>query len=67
MRENRTYGSEGGEPHISAAFLPLSLPPLRGLNDCRAVPIPRAILVLIRHISRNWPRSRFVYSCNRRF
>ena len=29
MRENRSYGSEGGEPQINAAFLPLSLP-LRG-------------------------------------
>ena len=25
MRENRSYGSEGGEPQINAAFLPLSL------------------------------------------
>ena len=24
MRENRSYGSEGGEPQINAAFLPLS-------------------------------------------
>ncbi len=25
MRENRPYGSEGGEPQLNAAFLPLSL------------------------------------------
>jgi len=25
MRENRLYGSEGGEPQLNAAFLPLSL------------------------------------------
>ena len=25
MRENRSYGSEGGEPQINAAFLPLSM------------------------------------------
>ena len=24
MRENRSYGSEGGEPQLNAAFLPLS-------------------------------------------
>ena len=24
MRENRPYGSEGGEPQLNAAFLPLS-------------------------------------------
>jgi len=25
MRENRLYGSEGGEPQLNAAFLPLSI------------------------------------------
>ena len=25
MRENRPYGSEGGEPQLNAAFLPLSM------------------------------------------
>ncbi len=25
MRENRLYGSEGGEPQTNAVFLPLSL------------------------------------------
>jgi hypothetical protein len=27
MRENRTSGSEGGEPQFTAAFLPLSAKP----------------------------------------
>ena len=34
MRENRSYGSEGGEPQLNAAFLPLSLK-----SDCIAIPI----------------------------
>jgi hypothetical protein len=33
MRENRSYGSEGGEPQVNAAFLPLS--------ECLGVRLPR--------------------------
>ena len=32
MRENRSYGSEGGEPQVNAAFLPLSLSQAIGDN-----------------------------------
>ena len=45
MRENRSYGSEGGEPQVNAAFLPLSLS-CRELAAVSASFTPRFLLRL---------------------